>query len=118
MDQLHRHRCPVDALVLGSNLLSDVQPLGPKTNILDLEDFILSITVLPSGALIFVFFCTSRWGWNWNQFLEEANTGEGLKIPLRAKIYMLNSAFRSLHRVYQGIPGYFSRLSQKSSRST
>ena len=74
--------------VLGFNLLSGISPMGPKTNILDLEDFILSATVLPVGVLIFVFFCVSRYGWGWDRFLEEANTGIGLKIPGWTRIYM------------------------------
>lgn len=74
--------------VLGFNLLSGISPLGPNTNILDLEDFILSATALPIGALIFVFFCVSRYGWGWDRFFEEANTGIGLKIPSWSRIYM------------------------------
>lgn len=66
--------------VLGFNLLSGFTPFGEGTNIMDLEDFIVSNILLPIGSLIFVLFCTSRYGWGWKKFTEEANTGKGLKV--------------------------------------
>ncbi len=48
--------------------------------ILDLEDFIVSNIFLPVGALVYLLFCVSRYGWGWKQFTEEANIGKGLKI--------------------------------------
>lgn len=74
--------------VLGFNVLSDFQPLGAHTNILDLEDFIFSTTLLPVGSLIFLLFCVSRYGWGWKNFIAEANTGKGLKFPHRARFYV------------------------------
>ena len=74
--------------VLGFNMLSGFQPLGAKTNILDLEDFIFSTTLLPVGSLIFLLFCISRYGWGWKNFIAEANTGEGFKFPRRARFYV------------------------------
>lgn len=74
--------------VLGFNLLSGFQPLGANTNILDLEDFIFSTTLLPVGSLIFLLFCTSRYGWGWKNFITEANTGEGFKFPRHARFYV------------------------------
>lgn len=73
--------------VLGFNVLAGFQPLGAGTNILDLEDFIFSTTLLPLGALIFLLFCVSRYGWGWNNFIAEANTGVGLQFPRWANIY-------------------------------
>ena len=64
--------------VLGFNVLSKFQPLGPGTGVLDLEDFVVSNLLLPLGSLIFIFFCTSRYGWGWKNFTKEANTGKGL----------------------------------------
>jgi NSS family neurotransmitter:Na+ symporter len=69
-------------------LLSGFQPLGANTNILDLEDFIFSTTLLPVGSLIFLLFCTSRYGWGWKNFIAEANTGKGVKFPRRARFYV------------------------------
>ena len=61
--------------------LSGIQPLGPGSGILDLEDFIFSNNILPIGAISIVMFCTLKRGWGWDRFLEEANTGIGGKIP-------------------------------------
>ncbi|WP_406660273.1 sodium-dependent transporter [Methanolobus sp. ZRKC3] len=61
--------------------LSWIQPFGPGTGILDLEDFIFSNNILPIGALSFVLFCTYKFGWGWDKFMEEANLGEGVKFP-------------------------------------
>lgn len=68
--------------VLGYNLLSGWQPMGAGTAVLDLEDFIVSNILLPFGSLIILLFCiTKRYGWGFSKYLEEANTGEGLKVP-------------------------------------
>ena len=75
--------------VFGYNLLSFVQPLGDGSTILDLEDFIVSNNILPLGALVYVLFCTTRWGWGWDNFIEEANMGKGMKFPKWARGYMM-----------------------------
>lgn len=67
--------------ILGFNVLSSIQPLGAGSGIMDLEDFIVSNLLLPIGSLLFVLFCVTRYGWGWKNFTEEANQGEGLKIP-------------------------------------
>lgn len=74
--------------VLGFNVLSKFQPLGPGTGVLDLEDFVVSNLLLPLGSLIFIFFCTSRYGWNWKNFTKEANAGKGLKVQRWMRGYM------------------------------
>lgn len=74
--------------VLGFNVLSKFQPLGPGTGVLDLEDFVVSNLLLPLGSLIFIFFCTSRYGWGWKNFTKEANTGKGLKVQRWMRDYM------------------------------
>lgn len=74
--------------VLGFNVWSGFQPLGPGTNIMDLEDFIVSNNILPLGSVIFVLFCASHRGWGWENFLKEANTGSGLKFPGGIRMYM------------------------------
>lgn len=74
--------------VLGFNVLSKFQPLGPGTGVLDLEDFVVSNLLLPLGSLIFVFFCTSRYGWGWKNFTKEANAGKGLKVQRWMRGYM------------------------------
>ena len=74
--------------VLGFNVLSKFQPLGPGTGVLDLEDFVVSNLLLPLGSLIFIFFCTSRYGWGWKNFTKEANAGKGLKVQRWMRGYM------------------------------
>ena len=74
--------------VLGFNVLSKFQPLGPGTGVLDLEDFVVSNLLLPLGSLIFIFFCTSRYGWGWKNFTKEANSGKGLKVQRWMRGYM------------------------------
>ena len=67
--------------VLGFNVLSGFNPLGGTSNILDLEDFIVSNLLLPIGSLLFLLFCVTKKGWGFKNYLNEVNTGEGLKMP-------------------------------------
>lgn len=48
--------------------------------VLDFEDFLVSNLFLPLGSLVYLLFCTSRYGWGWKNFTTEANTGKGLKM--------------------------------------
>ena len=66
--------------VLGFNLWAGFQPFGDGSTIMDLEDFLVSNIWLPIGSLIYLLFCTSRYGWGWKNFTQEANTGKGLKV--------------------------------------
>lgn len=72
---------------LGFNVLSAVEPMGAGTNIMDFEDFLVSNLLLPLGSLLFVLYCTSRLGWGWESFRQEANTGKGIGIPDWMKVY-------------------------------
>ncbi len=74
--------------ILGFNLWSDFQPLGKGTSVLDLEDFILSYNMLPIGVTIIVLFCTTRYGWGWDNFLAEVNKGTGIKFPRWPRLYL------------------------------
>lgn len=74
--------------VLGFNVLSGIQPLGTGTNIMDLEDFIVSNNLLPLGSLCYVLFCTSKNGWGWDNFIAEANAGAGMAFPKILRPYM------------------------------
>ena len=71
--------------VLGFNVLSGVQPLGPGSTILDGEDFLVSNLLLPIGSLIYLLFCVTRWGWGFDNYLAEANAGQGIKLPRALK---------------------------------
>ncbi len=72
--------------LLGFNLWSGFRPLGG--DILDLEDFILSNNLLPLGSLLYLLFCVSRRGWGWDRFLDECDSGAGLRFPRRVRLYM------------------------------
>lgn len=74
--------------VFGYNLWSSIQPLGNNTTILDLEDFLVSNLILPVGSLLYLLFCVTRWGWGFDNYLQEANTGKGLKMPKWIRIYV------------------------------
>ncbi len=66
--------------VLGFNLWKGFAPMGKGSNIMDLEDFVVSNLLLPLGALTFILFCTTRYGWGWKKFTDEANEGKGMKV--------------------------------------
>ena len=74
--------------ILGFNVLSGIQPLGPGTGIMDMEDFLVSSNLLPLGSLVYLMFCTSRYGWGWKNFIKEANAGHGKGFPEILKGYM------------------------------
>lgn len=67
--------------VFGYNIWSSFQPRGAGSTVLDLEDFIVSNLLLPGGSLIFLLFCVTKWGWGFDKYLEETNTGAGVKFP-------------------------------------
>lgn len=73
--------------VLGFNVLSGFQPLKAGNSVLDLEDFLVSNVLLPLGSLVYVLFCTSRWGWGWEKFQKEANRGKGPQVPNGLRVY-------------------------------
>ena len=74
--------------VFGFNLLKEIEPMGAGSNIMDLEDFLVSYNLFPLGSMIFVMFCTRENGWGWNNFIKEANEGNGLRFPTSIKWYM------------------------------
>ena len=65
---------------LGMNVWSNVH-FGPIASIDGLEDFLVSQNLLPIGSLIFLLFCTWKKGWGWDNFVAEADQGEGIKFP-------------------------------------
>ena len=71
--------------VLGFNVWSGATLGG--MNILDIEDFIVSNILLPTGAIIYLLFCVTRFGWGFDNYLEECNTGKGMKMPKWLKPY-------------------------------
>lgn len=73
--------------VLGFNVLSFVQIPGIG-DIQSIEDFLVSGNFLPIGSLIMLLFCTRKSGWGWKNFLKEANSGDGIKFPAKARAYL------------------------------
>lgn len=65
--------------VLGYNVWKDLRLIGGR-DVLDSEDFIVSNLLLPIGSLIYLLFCVTKWGWGFDNYLAEANTGKGLKL--------------------------------------
>ena len=74
--------------VLGFNLWSGFMPFGEGSNILDLEDFIVSNLLLPLGSFVYLLFCVTKKGWGFDNYLKEANTGNGWKVSKALKIYL------------------------------
>lgn len=65
---------------LGYSVFS-FQPFAKGSAWLDLWDFLVSYNLLPLGSLLFILFCGSkRWGWGWDNFITEANTGKGVTV--------------------------------------
>ena len=72
--------------VLGFNVLSGLKL--PGGSVLDFEDFLVSNNLLPLGSLVYLLFCTSRYGWGFKNFMAEANLGKGLHFPKWARFYV------------------------------
>ena len=72
--------------VLGFNVLSGLKL--PGGSVLDFEDFLVSNNLLPLGSLVYLLFCTSRYGWGFKNFMAEANLGKGLHFPKLARFYV------------------------------
>ena len=72
---------------LGYSVLSFIQPLGAGSTVLDFEDFLVSNLLLPGGSLVYLLFCVTRWGWGFDGYTAECNTGDGPKMPRWVKPY-------------------------------
>ena len=73
---------------LGFNILSFIKPLGEGSTIADGLDFLVSNNFLPIGGIIILIFCTREFGWGWDNFVKEADTGKGVKFPKWARFYV------------------------------
>ena len=72
--------------VLSLNLWSHITVFGK--GFMDLEDYIVSNLLLPIGSLFYVLFCTTRYGWGWDNYFAEVNCGKGPKMPAWIRPYM------------------------------
>lgn len=76
-------------MILGNNVWSDFHPFGlAGKDVSDFEDFFVSYIMLPLGSLTYVMFCTKKFGWGWDNFIAEANTGRGIKVQKWMRFYM------------------------------
>lgn len=73
--------------IFGMTIWKDVSFLGKS--IMDFEDFLVSSNLLPLGSLVYLLFCTTRYGWGFDDFLKEANTGSGLSFPRKIRFYLV-----------------------------
>ncbi len=94
--------------IFGFNIWSGFQPLGSGSNILDLEDFIVSNNLLPLGSLIYCLFCASKMGWGFDNYLLECNKGKGPKFPKAMRIYV--TYVIPLIILYIFVQGYISKF--------
>ena len=96
--------------VLGFNLWSGFAPLGAGSTVQDLEDFIVSNNLLPLGSLVYLLFCTSRYGWGWDKFIVEADAGKGIKFPKWARFYV--SYILPLIVLFIFVTGYWQKFAK------
>lgn len=92
--------------VLGFNVWSGLTPMGAGSTVLDFEDFLVSNNLLPLGSLVYLLFCTSRYGWGWDSFMKEANSGAGVKFPKAVRFYV--SYILPLIVLFIFVQGYWS----------
>lgn len=72
--------------IFSLNIWSDITVFGKV--FMDLEDYTVSNLLLPIGSLLYVLFCTTRYGWGWESFFKEVNCGKGLRVPKWIRAYM------------------------------
>lgn len=97
--------------VLGFNAWSSFAPLGAGSTIQDLEDFIVSNNLLPLGSMVYLLFCTSRYGWGWKNFTAEADAGKGLKFPKWSRVYV--SYILPVIVLFIFVMGYYQKFFRK-----
>ena len=73
---------------LGFNVLSFIHPMGGESSFLDLFDFLVSDNLVELGGIYIIIFCVSKYGWGWDNFIKEVDSGEGIKFPKFARIYV------------------------------
>lgn len=96
--------------IFGYNILSFIEPLGAGSTIMDLEDFLVSSNIQPLGSLVFLLFCSSKYGWGYKNFLAEVNEGIGLTFPAKIRFYMAKILPIAIIVIY--VKGYYDKFSQ------
>lgn len=72
--------------IFGFNILSGFNIFGK--GVLDIEDFVVSNLLLPVGAFLYSLFCSTKFGWGFENYLNECNQGSGIKFPKFIKPYV------------------------------
>ena len=72
--------------VFGYNIWQDLHLIGGR-DVLDSEDFLVSNLLLPIGSLVYLLFCVSKWGWGFDKYIAEVNSGSGVRISPKLKPY-------------------------------
>lgn len=72
--------------IFSLNIWGHISVFGKS--LMDLEDYLVSNVALPLGSLIYVLFCTTRYGWGWKNYELEVNSGNGAKMPKWIRPYM------------------------------
>ncbi|MFV0363728.1 MAG: sodium-dependent transporter [Suipraeoptans sp.] len=94
--------------IMGMTDWSSFNILGKS--IMDIEDFIVSNNLLPLGSLVYLMFCVSKYGWGWDNFIKEANTGEGQKFPNNKGVRFYLSFILPLIVLIVFVQGYVNML--------
>ena len=93
---------------LGFNVWSAFQPLKAGNTVMDLEDFIVSNLLLPIGAFVCCLFCTTRYGWGFDKYMEEVNAGSGIKLsPIFKWYFRIILPLILIFLAVYGLWGYF-----------
>ena len=74
-------------VILGFNVLNFIHPMGQGSVILDLYDFILSQNIIELGSVVYVLYASWHYGWGFDNYLKEANLGQGLKVSRKLQFY-------------------------------
>lgn len=72
--------------VFGYNIWKNLHLIRER-DVLDSEDFLVSNILLPGGSLVFILFCSWKYGWGFDNYLKEANTGDGIRVSGKLKSY-------------------------------
>ena len=73
--------------LLSNNLWSGIKIMG--LSIMGFEDFLVTNNLLPLGSMVYLLFCcvSKKHAWGFENFLAEADLGQGARFPRRFRIY-------------------------------
>lgn len=92
--------------ILGMTDWSDVKIAGMSID--GFEEFLISNNLLPIGSIVYLLFCVTKYGWGWDNFLKEANSGKGMKFPSGKGFKIYFTFILPLIVLYIFIQGYAS----------